>query len=99
GVESLADALLVGFDTDHWILVDAAFDGSAPTGKLPCTFPIDQAALAADEEGRCASPNVVPSFAKEQHIDGSPSVYVDHDQNRYGLGNGRPWRAVAAGQQ
>lgn len=91
GVEPLADALLVGFDTDHGILVDAAFGGFAPTGKLPITFPIDQAALAVDEEGRCASPNDVPGFAKEQHMDGRPYVYVDADQNRYELGHGLTW--------
>jgi beta-glucosidase len=88
GVEPLADALLVGFDTDRDVLVDAVLGEFAPTGKLPITFPIDAAALAVDEDGRCASPNDVPGFAKEQHMDGRPYVYVDTDGNRYALGHG-----------
>jgi beta-glucosidase len=91
GVEPLADALLVGFDTDRDVLVDAVLGEFAPTGKLPITFPIDAAALAVDEDGRCASPNDVPGFAKEQHMDGRPYVYVDTDGNRYALGHGLTW--------
>lgn len=91
GVEPLADALLVGFDTDGGVLVDAALGVFAPTGKLPITFPADAAAIAVDEDGRCASPNDVPGFAKEQHMDGRPYVYIDADGNRYQLGHGLTW--------
>ena len=91
GVEPLADALLVGFDTDRGVLVDAALGEFAPTGRLPITFPADAAAIAVDEEGRCASPNDVPGFAKEQHMDGRAYVYVDADGNRYELGHGLSW--------
>ena len=91
GVEPLADALLVGFDTDRGVLVDAALGEFAPTGRLPITFPADAAAIAVDEDGRCASPNDVPGFAKEQHMDGRAYVYVDADGNRYELGHGLSW--------
>jgi beta-glucosidase len=93
GVEPLADALLVGFDTDHGVLVDAALGEFAPTGRLPITFPANAAAIAVDEDGRCASPNDVPGFAKEQHMDGLPYVYVDADGNRYELGHGLSYSA------
>ncbi|ACU85835.1 beta-glucosidase-like glycosyl hydrolase [Brachybacterium faecium DSM 4810] len=87
-IEPLADALLMGFDTDDAIMVEAIFGGFSPTGTLPITFPIDADAIAVDEQGRCASPNDVPGFAKEQHMDGRPYVYVDADGNRYRLGHG-----------
>lgn len=87
-LEPLADALLVGFESDYATMVDAALGGFAPSGRLPITFPIDAAAVAVDEEGRCVSPNDVPGFAKEQHMDGRPYVYVDAEGNRYALGHG-----------
>lgn len=87
-VEPMADALLIGFESDYATMVEAALGGFSPTGRLPITFPIDEAAVAVDEEGRCASPNDVPGFAKEQHMDGRPYVYVDADGNRYELGHG-----------
>ena len=87
-IEPLADALLVGFETDYPVMVDAMFGEFSPTGKLPLTFPIDAAAIAVDENGRCASPNDVPGFAKEQHMKGRPYVYVDADGNRYMHGHG-----------
>ncbi|MEE1649644.1 glycoside hydrolase family 3 N-terminal domain-containing protein [Brachybacterium sp. J144] len=88
GVEPLADALLIGFDTDWDAIVDAVFGAFSPSGRLPITFPICAEAIAIDTEGRCASPNDVPGFAKEQHMDGRPYVYVDADGNRYELGHG-----------
>src|SRR5699024_3171946 len=87
-IEPLADGLLMGFETDYGIMVEAILGGFSPTGKLPITFPIDAAAIAVDENGHCASPNDVPGFAKEQHMDGRPYVYVDADGNRYELGHG-----------
>lgn len=87
-IEPLADALLVGFETEYGTMVDAMLGEFAPTGKLPITFPIDADAIAVDEDGRCASPNDVPGFAKEKHMDGRPYVYVDADGNRYELGHG-----------
>ena len=92
-VEPLADALLVGFDTDRAVMVDAVLGVFAPTGRLPITFPADAAAIAVDEEGRCASPNDVPGFAKERHMDGRAYVYVDAEGNRYELGHGLTFSA------
>ena len=87
-IEPISDALLIGFDTRYETMVEAALGGFAPTGRLPITFPIDASAIAVDENGVCASPNDVPGFAKEQHMDGRPYVYVDADGNRYQLGHG-----------
>lgn len=90
-VEPLADALLVGVDTDRGVLVDPALGELAPTGKLPITIPADADAIAVHEDGRCASPNDVPGYAEEQHMDGRAYVYVDTDGNRYQLGHGLSW--------
>lgn len=87
-IEPISDALLIGFDTRYETMVETALGGFAPTGTLPITFPIDATAIAVDENGVCASPNDVPGFAKEQHMDGRPYVYVDADSNRYELGHG-----------
>lgn len=87
-VEPLADALVVGFDTRYETMVEAMLGHFEPTGRLPITFPIDQAAIAVDEDGLCASPNDVPGYAKEEHMDGRPYVYVDADGNRYVRGHG-----------
>lgn len=93
GVEPLADALLMGFETDYDVMVEAILGEFSPSGKLPITFPIDADALAVDEDGRCASPNDVPGYAKEKHMDGRPYVYVDADGNRYELGHGLTYGA------
>ena len=55
---------------------------------MPLTFPIDNAAIAVDEHGICASPNDVPGYDKERYMDGRPYVYTDSDGNRYQLGHG-----------
>ena len=60
----------------------------APTGRLPLTFPIDNDAIAVDDQGLCASPNDVPGYDKESYMEGRPYVYVDSDGNRYRLGHG-----------
>jgi beta-glucosidase len=87
-VEPLADALVAGFDTRTETVFDAIVGGFAPTGRLPLTFPIDDAAIAVDDLGRCASPNDVPGYDKERYMDGRPYVYIDGDGNRYQLGHG-----------
>ena len=94
GIEPIADALLIGFDTRYETMVDAALGVFEPTGRLPITFPIDEAAIAVDEHGACASPNDVPGFAKEQHMEGRPYVYVDADGSRYQLGHGLSFPAA-----
>lgn len=40
------------------------------------------------EHGICASPNDVPGYAKEQHMDGRPYAYVDAAGNRWVSGFG-----------
>ena len=90
-VEPLADALVAGFDTRNEVLFDAIVGTFAPTGRLPLTFPIDNAAIAVDEHGLCASPNDVPGYDKERYMGGRPYVYTDSDGNRYQLGHGLTW--------
>ncbi|WP_227488317.1 glycoside hydrolase family 3 protein [Brachybacterium subflavum] len=87
-LEPLADAFVCGFDTRPETLVDAILGKFSPTGRLPLTFPISQEAIAVDENGICASPNDVPGFAKEQHMDGRPYVYVDSEGGRWVSGFG-----------
>jgi beta-glucosidase len=87
-LETLADAFVVGFDTRRETVVDAILGEFSPTGRLPLTFPISQEAIAVDEDGICASPNDVPGYAKEQHMDGRPYVYVDSEGGRWASGFG-----------
>jgi len=87
-IEPLADAIVAGFDTRTESLFDAIVGTFAPTGRLPLTFPIDNAAIAVDEHGICASPNDVPGYDKERYMEGRPYVYTDSDGNRYRLGHG-----------
>ena len=81
-------ALVAGFDTRTEALFDVIVGAHAPTGRLPLTFPVNAAAVAVDDDGRCASPNDVPGYDKETYMDGRPYVYVDTDGNRYRLGHG-----------
>ena len=87
-LETLADGMVLGFDTRNDVMVGAILGGFAPTGTLPLTFPISAEAIAVDEDGVCASPNDVPGFAKEQHMGGRPYVYVDAAGNRWEKGFG-----------
>ncbi|MGD7706456.1 glycoside hydrolase family 3 N-terminal domain-containing protein [Microlunatus sp. Y2014] len=87
-LDELADAVLVGFDTRTDVVFDAVVGGFTPTGRLPLTFPINQAAIAVDDQGRCASPNDVPGYDKEKYMDGRPYVYVDAAGNRWERGFG-----------
>ena len=70
------------------LLLDLILGEFSPSGRQPLTFPITEEAIAVDENGICASPNDVPGYAKEQHMDGRPYVYVDADGNRWQLGHG-----------
>lgn len=45
--------------------------------------------MAIDEDWHCASPNDVPGYAEEQHLDGR--AYFDADGNRYQLWHGLSW--------
>jgi beta-glucosidase len=87
-IEPLADALVAGFDTRTEALFDVIVGAAQPRGRLPLTFPLDNAAIAIDENGICASPNDVPGFDKEKYMGGRPYVYVDSEGNRYQSGYG-----------
>jgi beta-glucosidase len=87
-IEPLADALVAGFDTRTEALFAVIAGDAVPRGRLPLTFPLDNAAIAVDGNGICASPNDVPGFDKEKFMDGRPYVYVDSDGNRYRSGHG-----------
>ncbi|HHW82388.1 MAG TPA: glycoside hydrolase family 3 protein [Actinomycetales bacterium] len=87
-VEPMADALLAGFDTRPSAIADVVFGRFAPEGRLPVTLPAGPEAIAVDEDGQCASPNDVPGYDKELHMDGRPYAYRDAAGNRYVLGFG-----------
>ena len=87
-LEPLADGLVAGFETRTEALFEVIIGGYPPTGVLPLSLPIDEAAIAVDEDGRCASPNDVPGYDKERFMEGRRYVYVDADQNRYVSGFG-----------
>ncbi|QIK71116.1 glycoside hydrolase family 3 protein [Propioniciclava coleopterorum] len=91
-VEPLADALVAGFSTFFDAQFDVLTGASAPHGRLPITLPASEAVIAVDEQGRCASPNDVPGFAKQQYMpEGSTYAYRDADGNDYVLGHGLTW--------
>lgn len=58
-VETISDALTVGFDTYDEAIMDVIFGKYAPTGKLPITFPKNDAVIKVGADGRCISPNDV----------------------------------------
>ena len=72
-VEPLADAMVAGFDTRTEAMFDVIVGDFAPTGRLPLTFPIDDAAVAVDENGICASPNDVPGL-RQGDLHGRPAL-------------------------
>jgi beta-glucosidase len=87
-VEPLADGLVAGFETRSEAMFEVIVGAHAPSGVLPLSLPIDEAAVAVDEDGRCASPNDVPGYDKERFMDGRRYVYVDADGSRYASGFG-----------
>ncbi len=88
-VEPLADGLTVGFDTFAKAAIDVMTGQAQPVGKLPITLPGSDAALAVDENGRCASPNDVPGFDKARYMkNGLSYAYKDGAGNEYLYGFG-----------
>lgn len=87
-VEPLADALLAGFDTYASATLDVVLGDHNPSGKLPMTLPGSDEAIAIDENGISASPNDVPGYDKEEHMNGQKYGYVDTDGNEYYYGHG-----------
>ena len=94
-IETLADALLAGFDTYPRATLDVIFGGFAPVGKLPITLPKDDSVLAVNESGVCVSPNDVPGYDKDAYMpecmkdeNGKAYAYRDMAGNYYELNFG-----------
>lgn len=94
-VETIADALTVGFDTYPSATLDVLFGRFAPVGKLPITLPKNDAVLAVNANGICASPNDVPGFDKDAYMadelkdeNGKAYAYRDAAGNYYEYGFG-----------
>lgn len=91
-VEPSADALLAGFSTFFDAQFDVIAGVVAPHGRLPITLPASEAVIAVDAQGRCASPNDVPGYAKQRHMPaGVTYAYTDADGHVYELGFGLTW--------
>ncbi|OYQ64734.1 hypothetical protein B9P78_09395 [Aerococcus sp. 1KP-2016] len=86
-IEPLADGLTASFDTFIQAILDVMLGEVNPSGKLPLTLPKNDAAVAVDEHGVCASPNDVPGYDKEKYMT-IPYTYEDSQGNKYGLGFG-----------
>ena len=94
-VETISDALTVGFDTYDEAIMDVIFGKYAPTGKLPITFPKNDAAIKVGADGRCISPNDVPGYDKDLYMpdelkdeNGKAYAYRDAAGNYYELNFG-----------
>ena len=85
--EKYADVLLANFETFIPAQLDVLVGKFAPTGKLPFTFPKNEAVLAVDENGICASPNDVPGYDKHKYMK-ETYAYKDEEGNEYKLGYG-----------
>ena len=111
-MEPYCDALVGTFATTDAAIAQVVAGTYAPTGKLPITMVADASVIAlveTDLDGEiwdvCVSPNDVPGYAKDQHMDAavlaqSPSgsyAYKDADGNMYVSGFGLTFEAVAPG--
>ncbi|MCQ2981713.1 MAG: glycoside hydrolase family 3 C-terminal domain-containing protein [Treponemataceae bacterium] len=79
-LESVSDALLVGYDTYQEATVDVILGRFSPVGKLPVTLPKDDSVIAVNKEGQCISPNDVPGFDKDQYL---PDAMKDENGKAY----------------
>ncbi|OLS37269.1 glycoside hydrolase family 3 protein [Bacillus sp. MRMR6] len=88
-VESLADALIVGYDTFYKPQFEVIAGDFQPVGVLPLTLPASEAVIAVDENGDCVSRNDVPGYDKDKYMpEGLQYAYKDSDGNIYQLGHG-----------
>lgn len=89
GIEPLADALLLGYDSFYKAYLEVITGTFKPVGVLPLTLPKSDDVIAVDEDGNCVSPNDVPGYDKDQYMpDGMTYAYKDADGNEYKLGFG-----------
>lgn len=94
-IETLADALLAGFDTYPRATLDVIFGTFSPVGRLPITLPKDDSVLAVNKQGVCVSPNDVPGYDKDVYMpecmkdeNGKAYAYRDRAGNYYELNFG-----------
>lgn len=95
-LEPHVDVLLGSFGTSVQARMDVITGAYRPTGRLPVTMVACGEVIAVDENGRCASPNDVPGYDKDQYMDPavlaqSPSgsyAYQDADGSVYRAGFG-----------
>lgn len=95
-LEPHVDVLLGSFGTSAQARMDVITGAYRPTGRLPVTMVACEEVIAVDENGRCASPNDVPGYDKDQYMDPavlaqSPSgsyAYQDADGSVYRAGFG-----------
>lgn len=94
-IETLADALLAGFDTYPRATLDVIFGAFSPVGRLPITLPKDDSVLAVNKHGVCVSPNDVPGYDKDVYMpecmkdeNGKAYAYRDRAGNYYELNFG-----------
>lgn len=94
-LETISDALTAGFDTYKNAVLDVMLGKFAPVGRLPITLPKNDAVIAVNADGVCASPNDVPGFDKDQYMDdslkdenGKAYAYRDTNGNYYEYGFG-----------
>ncbi|AMB98705.1 hypothetical protein AWM75_01260 [Aerococcus urinaehominis] len=86
-VEPLADAMTASFDTYLEAILEVQTGQAEAKGRLPITLPASNEAVAVDENGQCVSPNDVPGYDKEKHME-IPYAYKDSQGNVYKYGFG-----------
>ena len=98
-IETLADALLAGFDTYPRATLDVIFGTFSPVGRLPITLPKDDSVLAVNKQGVCVSPNDVPGYDKDVYMpecmkdeNGKAYAYRDRAGNYYELNFGLSYK-------
>ena len=98
-IETLADALLAGFDTYPRATLDVIFGTFSPVGRLPITLPKDDSVLAVNKQGVCVSPNDVPGYDKDVYMpecmkdeNGKAYAYRDRVGNYYELNFGLSYK-------
>ncbi|PJM73377.1 glycoside hydrolase [Bifidobacterium primatium] len=79
-IERHVDALVAGFDTYNKACMDVTVGRHAAKGRLPITLPKNDAVVAVDADGVCASPNDVPGYDKDRYM---PDAMKDENGKAY----------------